>query len=278
MKVLIIGAGGVIGGILAEGLALSGWEVIAGARDCGDVSVDVLRDDPRDTLDRASAPVVAYLAWATRDRSRDAQLRHAAAARAWASVASDGGRRFVFASTTLATSNTRSSYGRGKLAAERGVLGAGGSVARIGLVVDDAVPGLLATQIRTIARRSPLAADSLAYPVFPIGSGPLVCGFESALRSAATRTWLAEDEPLSLAQLAGWPRDPRPHPSVVRVAEWLGRYGWPGETPPSYVDGWMGLVSGPSSRDARFPPPEPSVGRPGGWRCFTRSPPEHACV
>lgn len=269
MRTLILGAGGTLGTLAAEGLSLRGWQVARAARAGGDLVVDVLKDDPRAVLANAAPQSVLYLAWATRDRSEHAQAAHADAAGRWAAAADVP---FVFVSTTLAAGGVRSAYGRWKARAEVAVAAAGGSVARVGLVIDDALPGLLATSIRSATRRVPALVRGLDWPVFPVGSGDLVNAFADALPDPAPRLWMAEANTTSLAAVAAWPGPP-PRPARRRRS---GRVvavlpvPVPAAVRPALLDGWAGLVSGPATRDREFPPPGPAIGPPGSWHAFTR--------
>lgn len=270
MRVLVLGAGGTVGTLLAEGLALQGLDVCRATRSSGDVAVDVLVDDPAAVLGATGATAVLYLAWATRDRRDAVQSAHADAAGAWATAAMRAGVPLVFASTTLAAPGVRSAYGRWKARAEVGVVGAGGSVARIGLVIDDALPGLLATTVRSATRRVPGIARGLDWPVFPVGSGDVVRAFAHALDNPTPRVWMAESAPVSLAEVACWPAPTPAGAGFRRLGRTLAATPALGGRRPALIDGWAGLVSGPHTRDPEFPPPAPGVGPPGSWRAFTR--------
>ena len=270
MRVLVLGAGGTLGTLLGEGLALQGLDVCRAMRKAGDIAVDVLVDDPGRVLADTRATMVLYLAWATRDRRDSVQAAHADAAGAWTATAAQAGVPLVFASTTLAASGVRSVYGRWKARAEEGVLAAGGSVARIGLVIDDALPGLLATTLRSSTRRVPSFARGLDWPVFPIGSGDVVRAFTGAVVNPAPRLWMAEATPASLADVACWPARAPEGGMFRRFGRALATIPTPVGRRPTLLDGWAGLVSGPQTRDPRFPPPPPGVGPPGSWHAFTR--------
>ena len=269
-RVLILGSGGTLGTLAAEGLALRGWDVHRAERASGARSVDVLRDNPGEVLIRTGATAVLYLAWATRDRSDEVQAAHARAAGRWAAEAARLGTTLVFASTTLAAPGVRSAYGRWKACAEEEVWKAGGTVARIGLVIDDAIPGLLATRLRRAFRRLPVLAQGLNWPVFPIGSGPLVAALASILEQPIPRAWIAEDAPTSLATLATWPSPSPRHRPLQPLYSLLAPLPMPRAFRPVLLDGWVGLVSGPSIRAADFCPIEPAIGLPGTWHAFTR--------
>lgn len=270
MRALIVGAGGTLGTLAAEGLSLRGWQVTRAARADGDLVVDVLHDDPWAVLARANPRSVLYLAWATRDRSERTQAAHADAARRWAAAAASADVPFVFVSTTLAAVGVRSAYGRWKARAEVAVAAAAGSVARVGLVIDDALPGLLATSIRSATRRAPVLARGLDWPVFPVGSGDLVNAFAAALRDPPPRLWVAEASTTSLAAVAAWP-GPAPRPARWRrIGRAVAAVPVPAAVRPALIDGWAGLVSGPTNRDREFPPPGTAIGPPGTWHAFTR--------
>ena len=271
MRVAIVGASGALGQMIGEGVELSGWTAIRVNRSAGaftDVIADVLASDPASALPQ-DVDAVVYLAWATRDRSDSAQRAHVIAAHRWARHAAECAIPFIFAGSTLSSSVSRSSYARHKWDAEELVLRARGTVARIGLVVDDAYPSLVATSVRRLARRIPSVARLLDWPVFPLAGNALVSGLCEVVESgsAQSRIWLAETATASLADIATWQRSA---PTGGAIVHSLGRLATrlraPESLQPRILDAWTGLVTGPVDVDPEFLPSPVDLVATGGWR------------
>lgn len=165
MRFALIGGSRGLGSILADHLLLQGHEARCWSRSARH-SVDVL--DPSPPHDVFDADHVIYLAWATTDRSRRVQTQHADAAVRWSRVAEERGVPFVFASTVLASSSAGSEYGRAKFLAEQRIRDHGGRNVRVGLVIDDGYPELLASRLRVLAQRAPWVSRVGSWPVLPI--------------------------------------------------------------------------------------------------------------
>lgn len=165
MRISLIGASGGLGSILADHLLLEGHSTDSWSRS-GGRTVDVL--DPRLPASAFETDRVIYLAWSTTDRSPEMQGWHAESAVRWAARAAAEGIPFLFISTVLAARGSVSEYGRAKLLAERGVVEQGGRNVRVGLVVDDGYPDLLATRLRRLAHRMPRVSSIGAWPVLPV--------------------------------------------------------------------------------------------------------------
>ncbi len=275
MSVLVLGAGGVLGQLVVEGLCLRGLDAVAATHRSGPAVVDVLVDNPGRVFAAHRPSATIYLAWATRDRSIAAQQAHVRAAAAWAHAARDADVTFVFVSTTLASDRVGSAYGQNKLAAEVAVIAAGGHVARVGLVVDDAHTALLASSVRRLSARLPWIAAALPWPVFPVASGSMVDALSAMVQTGdrgPRRVWVAEGTPVALAVVARWPhRMPEPSrvlTSIGRAA--AARMYLPRVLKPALLDSWVGLVTGPHGRDPVFADPQPMLPEAGSWQRFTR--------
>lgn len=165
MRFSLVGGSGGLGSILADYLLLHGHHPTIWSRSAT-ASIDVLqRNPPEEAL---AGDRVIYLAWSTADRSQKTQRLHAEAAVRWAELAKMHNVPFVFVSTVLAARDARSEYGKSKLSAEQGVTECGGTTVRVGLVVDDGYPELLASRLRRLARRSLWLSGIAAWPVLPI--------------------------------------------------------------------------------------------------------------
>ncbi len=270
MKVAVVGAAGALGQMVDEALRLAGHSVVRVNRSAGprtDVVADVLEADLPSMKTRVDA--VVYLAWATGDRRAASQAMHVAAAGRWASAALVAQARFIFASSTLASRGVTSEYGCGKRAAEDVVVGHGGVVARIGLVVDDAYPSLVATAVRRVVRRVPVVGRMLDWPVFPVG-GPHMAQHVVSLIASGTpgsRVWVAEASPVSLAEIAASP-DSAPRGSGIAkgFGQFLADARIPPVLRPALLDGWRGLVTGPPQIDGRCVAPPAGYPQTGSWQ------------
>lgn len=172
MRFSLIGGSGGLGSILADRLLLKGHETSSWSRSAKR-SIDVLDPDlPRGAFETDR---MVYLAWSTTDRSPEVQERHVRAAVRWSAQAAAEGIPFVFVSSVLAANASGSEYGRAKLAAERGVRDQQGRSVRVGLVVDDGYPELLASRLRRLALLVPAASRLGTWPVLPV-SGATAAG------------------------------------------------------------------------------------------------------
>lgn len=165
MRLSLIGGSGGLGSILADHLLAQGHEARRWSR-ASERSLDVLHPDP--PREAFEADRVVYLAWSTSNRSPEIQNQHAEAAVRWSEISRTSGVPFVFVSTVLASASAASEYGRAKWIAERGVRARNGGNVRVGLVVDDGYPELLASRLRRFARRAKWSSSIGAWPVLPI--------------------------------------------------------------------------------------------------------------
>lgn len=165
MRFSLIGGSGGLGSILADHLLAQGHETRRWSRTSGR-ALDVLNPDP--PREAFEADRVIYLAWSTSDRSPEIQKQHSKAAIRWSETSRASGVPFVFVSTVLASASAASEYGRAKWIAEQGVRAHNGGNVRVGLVVDDGYPELLASRLRRFARRAKWSSNIGAWPVLPI--------------------------------------------------------------------------------------------------------------
>ena len=265
MRFSLIGGSGGLGSILADRLLLAGHETSSWSRSAKR-STDVLDPDlPREAFE---ADRMVYLAWSTRDRSPEVQDRHADAAVRWSARAAAEGIPFVFVSSVLAASLSGSEYGRAKLAAERGIRDQRGHSVRVGLVVDDGYPELLASRLRRLALRVPAASRLGAWQVLPV-SGASAAGTilsESSADGADIPVLAAERTAVRLSTIMSGGSD-------VPVSRWASglvtglakRYPTSRGPIGRHVDALRGLaltsIELDGTRDPRSGPIEP-----GDWR------------
>jgi hypothetical protein len=165
MKFSLVGGSGGLGAILADQLLLKGHVARSWSRSSR-TPIDVLGlGHPKEAFE---ADCMIYLAWSTTDRSPTTQDQHAESAIRWSEHAAAKSIPFVFVSTVLAAPVGSSEYGRAKFVAERGVTEHRGRNVRVGLVVDDGYPDLLASRLRRLARRMPWLCGLGSWPVFPV--------------------------------------------------------------------------------------------------------------
>lgn len=199
----LIGGSGGLGSAIADWASLGGHEVAVWGRR-GPNFLNVLK--PLENSDPLNADVVVYLAWSTRDRSVTAQRQHAEAAATWAQWAQAAGTRFIFVSSVLASPCSNSTYGQMKFRAELGISGAGGRSLRVGFVVDDAYPELLATKLRALPEVGySVWRRALHWSMFPISARTVAAAVQveatAEHANSAQPVWLATREPVLLSRI-----------------------------------------------------------------------------
>lgn len=225
MRFALIGGSGGLGALIADHLLLEGHEVESWSRSAKR-SLDVL--DPRPEREAFEVDRMVYLAWSTSDRSAEIQGRHAEAATRWSEQASALGVRFLFVSTVLAAPAACSEYGRAKLAAERGVAERHGRITRVGLVVDDGYPELLASRLRRVARRTPWGARLGTWPVLPVSGATAArtildeSSHDDVKDSAPVL--VAERQPVPLVTIITGDPGLRLHPTASEAVAWLAHH------------------------------------------------------
>lgn len=151
----ITGATGYVGSRIAAGLALD-FDVVPMGREAGSNGIRWTFDSPsvEAELRARRATVLVHSAW---------DFRHPKAAENWAvnvegsrrliAAAQDAGvKRVLFISTISSFDGARSEYGKSKLAVERMVLDAGGTVIRPGLVWGDRAGGMFGSLKQQVSK------------------------------------------------------------------------------------------------------------------------------
>lgn len=202
MKFGIIGSNGVLGQILTEHLSLRGHDLSLFGRRGGSsmFKFDVLTDEPHDQFQKLDC--IIYLAWATKERSVEAQSKHSEAAGRWASFFESIGVNFIFISTILAHDKANSRYGKYKYQAEQLITKASGKSLRVGSVADDAYP-LLLTRIRHLGRKFPAIKVFINWPIYALSSATFVNVVEqiSVTKTSESIFWVAPRFPTSIASV-----------------------------------------------------------------------------
>lgn len=205
MKIGLIGARGVLGGVLNETLTLGGHQISSFTRveEKGSIAFDVLVDQPPTGL--AGHDAVIYLAWDTKERTTSSQRAHVEAAGRCAKYCEDLDIKFLFVSTVHASQDSQSLYGRFKYEAEILISNYGGKSARVGLVADDSFP-LLLTSIRKSLQSHPWLSAFLDWPVYAISTKTLTEEIEKMLLDwpVDVLLWLAPTKPTSLSFIGSW--------------------------------------------------------------------------
>lgn len=243
MRFALIGGSGGLGSILADHLLVHGHGVRCWSRSA-ERSLDVL--DPHPPDDAFDADHVVYLAWSTTDRSPRVQGQHADAAVRWSRTAKERGVPFVFASTVLASRSAGSEYGRAKFLAEQGIRDHDGRNVRVGLVIDDGYPELLASRLRGLAKRAPWASRIGSWPVLPIAGETAARILVEECLSGASRAvpvLAAERSPIPLATImSGESQTSGAHWASRALTGLAGRYPTSRGTIGRHVDALRGLA------------------------------------
>ena len=265
MRFSLLGGSGGLGSILLDQLLVRGHDAVPYSRSSS-AAFDVTGLTSPDAA--FDADVVVYLAWATDDRSPGEQQRHAAAAGRWASRARRSGVRFLFVSTVLAGQRAASQYGTHKFVAESEVREQGGTCLRVGLVVDDGYPELLASRLRRFAQSSPSLARLVPWVVHPISGhsvADVVCA-ETATDTDGRPVLAAERLPVPLLDILEVPR-PRTQLRVLSAGLSLASQFYPSTrgSVGRYADALRGLaLTGIELDDVRDPASGPLAA--GDWR------------
>lgn len=266
MRFSLIGGSGGLGSILADHLLAQGHETRRWSR-TSERALDVLNPDP--PREAFEADRVIYLAWSTSDRSPEIQKQHSKAAIRWSETSRASGVPFVFVSTVLASASAASEYGRAKWIAEQGVRARNGGNVRVGLVVDDGYPELLASRLRRFARRAKWASSIGAWPVLPIAGATAarILLEECTQRDLGPEPVLAaERSTVSLATIMSRASHSRLTSWPSGVLTWLARhYPTSRGTLGRHVDALRGLaLTQIDLEEARDPLSGPVIA--GDWR------------
>lgn len=269
MRFSLIGGTGALGVLLRDHLVSRGDDVSLWGRSgpgALDVTAPEVRTEPVET------DCVVYLAWATTDRSTAAQDAHVAAAERWARAAALAGSRFLFVSTVLASSSARSEYGRGKFRAEERLVEHGAVSLRVGLVVDDGHPDLLATRLRRVVARAPALRRAAWWPTYPVSGADVAaaCRAEAiAGGSSSAVAWVAPDDAVPLAEVLLPGSSTPPSPALGRAVDLAARLLPPVPGPIGrYGDALRGLTPVPRDPTTRAPANGPIAA--SGWLEGTR--------
>ncbi len=225
MRFSLIGGSGALGQVLTESMLLAGHEVTVWGRSSAH-TLDVTK--PAVGVSPVDADCVAYLAWATADRSAAAQSLHVDAASLWARCAAEQGTRFIFVSTVLAAYDAASVYGRMKFHAEQKIRESGGISLRVGLVVDDGYPTLFATRLRRMVKRAPWLARTAAWPTQPVSGARVAASVINEAHAESTQDlrplWVAPLETTPLAHILDPSTEPTPWDGVSSAIGLAARF------------------------------------------------------